>query len=151
MKMKSIMKIKNYSHRSQTNGEDDLWYVLRSNPSQTSTSNFKYKRNYTYFHSYLPLCFSHSIPHISERMKSHIRRWSMLKIKNFSNRSQTNAIYHLQYILTCISSQTSTSNSKYNRNRSFSHSYICLYSSHPMPHIYEPIKSHIRGWNGCRK
>ena len=109
------MKIKNYSRRSQTNDTDDLEYVWRSNPSQTPTSNFKYKRNYTYFHSYLPLSSSHSIPHISERMKSHIRRWSMLKIKNFSNRSQTNAIYHLQYILTCISSQTSTSNSKYNQ------------------------------------
>ena len=59
---------------------------------------------------------------------------SMLKIKNFHSRSQTNGIYDLQYILRCISSQTSTSNSKYYPKRTFFHSSICIY-----PHTQYPI------------
>ena len=76
---------------------------------------------------------------------------SMLKIKNFHNRSQTNGIYDLQNILRCISSQTSTSNSKYYRNRTFFYHHICLYSSHPILHISQSIKNHIWRWNQCWK
>ena len=61
-----------------------------------------------------PCIFAHNTPYISIDQKSHVRMKCMLLIKNFSNRSQTNGIYDLWCILTCNSSQTSTSNSKYN-------------------------------------
>ena len=76
---------------------------------------------------------------------------SMLKIKNFYNRSQTNGIDDLQYILRHNKSQTSTSNSKYYQNRTFFHSSICLYTSRTVPHISQPIKSHEWRWNPCWK
>ena len=77
-------------------------------------------------HPYL-FILTPNIPYISIDEKSRMRMKSMLKIKNFYNRSQTNGIYDLQYILRCISSQTSTSNSKYYWNRTFFHSSICIY------------------------
>ena len=47
--------------------------------------------------------------------KSGMKMKWMLKIKIFSFRSQTNGIYGLYYISRWKSSQTSTSNSKYNQ------------------------------------
>ena len=41
---------------------------------------------------------SHPMPHIYEPIKSHTRMKWMLKIKNFSFRSQTNAIYLIIYL-----------------------------------------------------
>ena len=75
----------------------------------------------------------------------------MLKIKYFSIRSHTNDKYDFKYILRYISSQTSTSNSKYKRNRNFFQSSIPLYSSHPIFHISQLIKNHIWRWNQCWK
>ena len=91
MMTKSMMKIKYFLFRSQTNGIYDLQYILRYNASQTSNSNSKQKRNYS-FCSYGYPCPSHThYPiHISIDEKSCMQTKSMLKIKNFSFRSQTN-------------------------------------------------------------
>ena len=46
MKMKWMLKIKNFLFRSQTNGIYGLYYILRWKSSQTSTSNSKYNQRY---------------------------------------------------------------------------------------------------------
>ena len=91
---------------------------------------------------HVSLMLTPNILYISVHQKSYMKMKSMLKIKNFHNRSQANGMDDLQYILRCISSQTSTSNSKYKRNGSFFYHHICLYTSHTVPHISQSIKSH---------
>ena len=101
---------------------------------------------------HMPLLLTPNAPYISINQKSHVKMKSMLKIKNFSNRLQTNAIYDLQYILRCISSQTSTSNSKYYWNRTYFHPSICLYSLHPISHRVRirvtPIQTPVMSLSG---
>ena len=83
---------------SQINDIYALLYILTFNSSQTSNSNSKYKRTYTYFHSYLPLSFSHSIPHIFEPMKSHIWRWNRCwksKTFHFAHRQMIYITYNI--------------------------------------------------------
>ena len=110
--------MKNFSFRSPTNGIYGLYYISRWNLSQTLTSNSKYNPNLDNISykaiqaKHRPLTpsiietvafFTHpyafiltpNIPYISIDQKSHMKMKSMLKIKNFSNRSQTNDIYHL--------------------------------------------------------
>ena len=89
---------------------------------------------------HIPLLITPNTSYISIDEKSDIKMKLMLKIKNFLFRSQTNYIYHLQYIFRYISNQTSTSNSNYKRNRSFIHSSICICYSHPIPHISQSTK-----------
>ena len=43
---------------------------------------------------HMPLLLTPNAPYISANEKSRMKTKSMLKIENFTNRSQTNGIYH---------------------------------------------------------
>ena len=72
MKIKPMLKIKNFYFRLQKNGMYDLYYILGSISTQTSTSTYKYKRNRIFFQSSIPLYSSHPISPRSQPMRCHL-------------------------------------------------------------------------------
>ena len=134
MKMKSMLNIKNFSFRSQTNGIDDLEYILRHNTSQTSTSNSKYKRNWSFSHSYICLYFSHPQPYRSLSMKSHM--WW----QNWCWKSKTFRFAHRQIILMTYNTSYDAIQAKY-RPLTPSRNETIPFFSHPypfIPHTHNP-------------
>ena len=97
VKIKLMLKIKNFSFRSQTNGIDDLEYILATILSQYQPLTPITKETVAILTITCPFIphTQYHIYHISTNEKSDIKIKLMLKIKNLLFRSHTNDINYL--------------------------------------------------------